>query len=376
MHSRIQTLGMMLLPWLGVLAVLAILGTVLFPMLLRETDVTVAGQETASLKTFGDSLRSAIVRNGYIPAHTNWTAVVAAEAGLDVAKVATNARRQPRILLIDTNGWFSTVPLPYTQTYSGTTNLPLNARLMIATSLGKALPLTNGPLNASDFSALWNAAEGTTNFPTSGPWAGWNGSSGDVKLERIHLSPLFVSLYLITYSPSNGVPNGQYSIGTNTALYPAPFNSGTQPYTAHYYLQSSILRLYHAPTNSNLDSVQILNRDGSYIYDYADRVWKGSAVGGILPAGVDISGVVSAFISSVPNTSAQNANQQVLVVQAMMNYMSNYNAWASGSTAGGVSFGDNSLRNYLRNTVQPDLMSTVQGLFMGSYYPTNAGTCQ
>jgi hypothetical protein len=56
--------------------------------------------------------------------------------------------------------------------------------------------------------------------------------------------------------------------------------------------------------------------------------------------------------------------------------MSNYNVWASGSTAGGVSFGDNSLRNYLKNTVQPDLMSTVQGLFMGSYYPTNAGTCQ
>ena len=60
----------------------------------------------------------------------------------------------------------------------------------------------------------------------------------------------------------------------------------------------------------------------------------------------------------------------------MMNYMSNYNVWANGSTAGGVSFGDNTLKNYLKNTVQPNLMATVQGLYMGSYYPTNAGSCQ
>src|SRR5437870_3192203 len=104
--------GMMLLPWLGVLAVLAILGAVLLPMLIRETDVNVASQESTTLKGFGNALQSAILRYGYIPAHTNWATVVAAETGVDLASVTNNARRQPRILLIDTNGWFSTVSLP------------------------------------------------------------------------------------------------------------------------------------------------------------------------------------------------------------------------------------------------------------------------
>ena len=323
------------------------------------------------MKTIGNALQSAILRNAYIPAQTNWAAVAAAEAGVDIATVASNVRRQPRILLLDTNGWFSSVSLPYTQTYAGTTNLPVNARLMIATSLGKALPLSSGQLSASDFSALWNAAEGTTNFPASGPWAGWNGSSADVKLERIHLSPLFVSLYLMTYSSPT---NGQYSIGTNTTLYPAPFNNGAQPSNPHYYLQSTVLKLFNGSPTNTLDSVQILNRDSSYMYE--NGIWKSSAVGGVLPGGIDIGGVVSGFIGATPNTQAQNSTQQVMVAQAMMTYMSNYNAWASGATAGGVSFGDSNLRNYLKNTVQPNLMSTVQGLFMGSYYPTNAGSCQ
>ena len=49
----------------------------------------------------------------------------------------------------------------------------------------------------------------------------------------------------------------------------------------------------------------------------------------------------------------------------MINYMSNYNAWAGGS------FSDNNLQNYLQKTVQPNMMSAVQGLFLGSYYATN-----
>jgi hypothetical protein len=90
-----------------------------------------------------------------------------------------------------------------------------------------------------------------------------------------------------------------------------------------------------------------------------------------MPGGVDISGVVLAFLNAVPNTDAQNgANQQTLVAQAMMNYMSNYNAWAAGN------FTDNNLKAYLKNTVQPNMMSTVQGIYQGAYYATNAGACQ
>src|ERR1700752_3148508 len=94
-HRRRSAKGVMLRPWLGVLAVLAIAGALLLPMLVRETDVSVALQESATLKTFGNALQSAILRNGYIPAHTNWAAVVATEAGVDMMTVATNSRYQP-----------------------------------------------------------------------------------------------------------------------------------------------------------------------------------------------------------------------------------------------------------------------------------------
>ena len=45
--------------------------------------------------------------------------------------------------------------------------------------------------------------------------------------------------------------------------------------------------------------------------------------------------------------------------------LSNYDAWVGGS------FADSNLKNYLQNTVQPNMMSAVQGLFLGSYYATN-----
>ena len=77
-------------------------------------------------------------------------------------------------------------------------------------------------------------------------------------------------------------------------------------------------------------------------------------------------GVVAQFLAAPANNRAQNPSaQQTLVVQSMMTYMSNYDRWASGN------FTDNNLRNYLKNTVQPNMIAAVQGLYTGNYYPTN-----
>lgn len=345
------------------LAVLAILTVWLLPALIREIDFRVARDESATLKTLGNALQSAAQRHGYIPAETGWAETVAAEAGLAITSVATNPRRQARLLLIDTNGWFNNVSLPYTQTAAGTTNRPLNARMIIASSLGRALPLAAGPLSAGEFSALWRAAEGTTNFPTTGLWAGWNGRADDVKIERVYLSPLFVELGIETYVPPAAAPQGLYSIGTNGTLYAAPYHSDQSPVPRAYYLQNTVLRLHRH--TGNLDSTQVLSRDGSFMYQ--NGIWKSSAAGGAMPGGVDIAGVVHAFLNAVPNTEARyGAAQQKLVVQSMMNYMSNYIAWADGN------FTDDSLKSYLLVTVQPNMITTLQEFFQGVYYPTNA----
>jgi hypothetical protein len=335
----------------------------LLPALIREIDFRVARDESATLKTLGDALKSAVQRHSYIPSETNWTQTVAPEAGLAVSAVATNPRGRPRLLLVDTSGWFTNIALPYTQTAAGAANLPVNARMMIASSLGTALPLTNGPLSAGEFSALWQAAEGTANFPTNGLWAGWNGRSDDVKLERVNLSAQFVSLRVVTYSQVES--NGLYSIGSDNTLHAAPYRNDQDPDSVPpaYYLQDTILKL-HSDTG-NLDSTQVLIRDGSFMYQ--NGIWKGSGGGGGMPAGVDIAGVVYAFLNATPNAQARYGDQQQkLVVQSMMSYMSNYIAWADGN------FTDNNLKNYLLDTVQPAMIATAREIFQGTYYPTNA----
>src|SRR5438552_18063340 len=111
--------GIALLYWIAVLAVVVMLTAFLLPALIREIDVRVAREESASLKTLGNALQSAAQRHGYMPAEAGWAGTVAAEAGMASASVATNPRRQPRLLLIDTSGWFTNVSLPYIQTPAG-----------------------------------------------------------------------------------------------------------------------------------------------------------------------------------------------------------------------------------------------------------------
>src|SRR5436190_10131729 len=86
-----------LIELIGVLAVIAILAAILVPSLVRKMDVLAGQQESAILKSYSDALQQSIMRNRYIPAHTNWVSVVATELGMDVAKVTTNTRNQPRI---------------------------------------------------------------------------------------------------------------------------------------------------------------------------------------------------------------------------------------------------------------------------------------
>jgi type II secretory pathway pseudopilin PulG len=360
--------GVALIAWIGVVAVIAIGIAFLLPALLREIDYSVARSESATLKTLGNALQTAIQHQSYIPYQGDWHQRVSAETGMALASITNNPRNKPRILVIDTNGWFGTELLPYTQDFAGTTNFPLNARMMIVTSLGASLPISGGPVSASVFSNLWNAADGAK--LTTAPWTTWSGQPQDVKVERVNLSPLFVTLRMVTHP--QGAPQGLYSIGSEGGVHPAEYQNDQSPTPPRYYIQGTALRLYwyDVPTlTGHLDSTQIMDRDGSFMYE--NGKWRSSSAGGMMPGGVDISGIVLAFLNSVPNLNAQNgADQQRLVVLSMMNYMSNYIAWANGN------FTDNNQKNYLKSTVQPNMMYTVQGLFMGAYYPVNGGACE
>lgn len=372
---------MTLIEMIGVLAVLAILAAVLLPALIREADKLAADTESANLQAYSDALQQSIERYRYIPGESDWATNIASQLGVSTYLVATNARHQARIFVIDpalqigANGGglpyaqtnFASFPFGSQVTSGGVLVAPVSPRVMIVSSLGASLAnlasaVANGTLTANDFSNLWNTADGTV--PSGGVWAGWNGQPADVKVQRINLSPLFVHLVLDTYESAQ---NGYYSLDS------APLASVSTNSVEGYFIQNTVLGLYNGSTSSSLDSQQVLIRDGSFVYDA--NVWRSSIIGGLLPGGGDLAGVVAQFLAAPPNLVANglvgtsgNALQQQ-VVTSFISYMSNYDTWAAEG------FPNNSFLTYLQKTVQPTMMTNVQQLYGGgnssAFYPTS-----
>ena len=363
-----------LIEMIGILAVLAILAAVIVPMLVKELDKSVANQEKATLNSLSVALQQSILNTRVIPNETTWYSAVASQLGLGTNDILYNVRQQshlqPRVFLIDPAQQFGTyaagpLGLPYSQTnyLTGLTNC--NARLMIVSSLGRALPntISNGicsPGHPEFFSNLWNAVF------SDAAWSSWPGNTNDVIVQRINLAPLFVHLFLNKFPNSS---TASYNIdGTTTTTVPALGING-------YFIEGSILGLF---TNSpvGLDTQQVLSRDSSFLFEKGpsdNGVWRGNLSGALLAGGVmNIGDVVQQFLNATPNVNAQNPNgnaQQKLAVDSMLNYISNYNVWAVQ-----YNYNNNGLKSYL-TTLQSTMLSSLQGLYSGTYFPTNPSAC-
>src|SRR5438034_7361415 len=130
-----------LIEMIGVLAVIAILLTIIAPSFVRQMDKTAGDQESTALKSFGDALQQSILRNRYIPSDADWASAIATETGVDIASVTNTPRRQPRFFLIDPNlSIAGAAGLPYTQSSTGSVSQPVSPRVMILSSIGTPLP--------------------------------------------------------------------------------------------------------------------------------------------------------------------------------------------------------------------------------------------
>jgi type II secretory pathway pseudopilin PulG len=230
---RLQCSGLSLIELIGILAIISLFAVVLFRSLIRETDADVSFKERATLRAYGEALKTAIKNNSSIPHwnllnSTNWAAFVGDVVGASPLNVYVNSRNQPRVMLVDTDGWLGTITLPYVQTATGTGVLPSKARVILLTSVGERLPLDLGPGGLVDsvaFDSLWESVNGS--FLTNSAWNGWNGRPQDILVERVFLSPLFVTISLTTQESSSAL--GLYAIGSDTNLYPAPLTGINDP---------------------------------------------------------------------------------------------------------------------------------------------------
>jgi len=338
-----------LIEMVGVLAVIAITAAMLIPVLTKTTDSAVASQETVSLQSFGTALQNNIMRNRAIPSPTTWASVVAGELGLTLSNVTSNVRQQARLLLVDTNG-FGSLTLPYSQTAAGTPNPLTNStlpRLMIVTSLGKALPAilgTNGFPTATNFNALWNCPSGV--IPTNSPWNTWTGNAADVNVQRISLSTLFAHLVLNNTDPTNAI----YGIDT----FAASKLAATNQFSA-YYLVGTVFNLYMAGTN--LEASQVLQRDSSWTF--SGGIWRSApapAVSSItLVSTTDpLQSLVQTFCTNTCNPWTHT--YPTTVYNDFTNYMGLYMQYSTGGfTNRTLRTAINSCCNQLNNNDIPNL---------------------
>jgi type II secretory pathway pseudopilin PulG len=345
---------------IGVLAVLAILATIIISSTPRQLDIAAANLEGTNLVNYATALQNSILRNRYIPGTNDVIQVIATELGMDAKDVSTNSRNNPRIFVFDPGWAFYTndalnavslgplmssgrawqqgiggafmLPNGTGQYGGGSNNPPYKPRLMILSNLGTVpLALPSG-FDEGDFAARWDAADGTV--PTGGHWA-WGGNGDDMRVQRINLTPLFVHVILYNYNYPTTV-QGRYAIdrdkqGSVTNIVP----NGTYGVDT-YFIRGTILGLLKsAAAGGTLDADQILNRDTSFAY--VEDVWRSSIN---LGEGIDpraalmgnaLWATAATFMGSRYYTNAVNGVTPPIVVSNMANFMSNYIVWATNN---------------------------------------------
>lgn len=366
----------------AVVAVIAVLAASVLPAMVRHTDRLVAQQEAATLSSFANAFQQAVLTSRRIPDQTTWYSVIATNMGVSINDVLYNVRQQAhqqaRVFLIDPSlqvGLGSSPSgLPYVQTnfISGTPGspmLPVSPRVMIVSSLGKALPMSSGVFSSgypADFANLWNAADGTV--PSAGAWSGWTGSPADVIVQRINLAPLFVRLVLGNYNPSSTASQGYYTVDPLSGAVPTPVT-----YVDGYFIRSTVLALYNGALAANLDTQLVLNQDSSFVFEQG--IWRNTL---LAPAGGTAGStgdLVQQFLNATPNVYAAYPYtnlQQIMIVTNMLSYMSNYVNWAAATSS---NFNKGSSFYSTLQTVHNSLVASMQGLYATTPNPTNPAAC-
>jgi type II secretory pathway pseudopilin PulG len=328
-----------LIEMIGVLAIVAILASIIVSTTTRRLDIAAANLESTTQVRYAAALQASILRNRNIPGTNNWADTIAVELGVNTASITTSPRNLLRCFLIDRKLQIGTGGLPYFQSnivqnlsISNQMNPPFSPRVMIVSSLSTPLPsfVTNGTYSDADFSNLWNWSDQSSAPPTNWP-ANWNNRGNDLVVQRIDLTSLFVHVTLQNYLPTD---QGSYAVD---GLPPNPVTNGV---VSAYLLKNSILGLLIDPGSggtNQLQADQVLSRDASFFC--VEQVWRGSLnfgpssvqtppVGDVSEAeavGAAFAATAGAFIRS-PYNILPSGMTPLLVVNSMSNFMSVYNS--------------------------------------------------
>lgn len=225
--------GFTLMEMIGVMAVLAILASVLAPSVFESIDRAYAEAEVANLEQLADSLVSHILDSKTIPRQNpnSWVPALSDYTSFTEAQTEFNKRGFRRRIYADPR-FFTTsdANFPgYTQT-NGLTTTPNSPRLMIVSNVKGNVP--GPPTSGADFDAIWDQTAGAPLL-----------EDADIKIKRINLRAYFHRVLATnqnTQQPSYGLES--------QALQPVPGAvGGVDGTTTRYVLRDTELRLFAPP---------------------------------------------------------------------------------------------------------------------------------
>jgi prepilin-type N-terminal cleavage/methylation domain-containing protein len=266
---RSSSRGFSLIEMIGVLAIIAIVASVITPNLARRISRINGEKEDDTLAVLGDGLARYVKSYQVVPGANTWVTNVSTMTGLPVKQVRyfnadTNNARVYLIhpTFVPTNAATSD-PL-WTQASAGAT-LVSNARIIIVSSqkANLALPISSGKAaSTAAFDAIWDwNFDPVTKAPPSG-WPGsWTGNGEYLHVQRINLAGQF---YRVTFSNSqypSVYPLVQFGSASATTL------NSTSAIDA-YYIQSTPLRLYKdSGAGSALDLSYTVESAMNFLYE-------------------------------------------------------------------------------------------------------------
>jgi type II secretory pathway pseudopilin PulG len=307
---------------IAVLAIIAVLVAATVPTIIRRVDQAAWTRETSDLNSIADSLTQSITRNKTIPGTNNWATAIANQMSLQVSAITTNSRRFARAFLVDPAYQIgsSVAGQIYTQTTNGTSK-PVSARVMIVSSLARALPVSTGIPTSNEFNAIWITAESAK--PTTATWTNWAGKGDDLRIKKLNLEPLFYQLILVDHTgDTNNRP--QFSIDSSI---PALVPSGALGLNK-YYLDGSVVGLHGG--SGQVQSRQLLKRNISFLFE--SSAWRGQVQGdqqAFSASGADFYNHAVTFFNHQTNPHASSGGSQYGVMIAMYTFMFDYTYWAN-----------------------------------------------
>jgi len=254
--------GFTLIEMIGVLAVMAILASVVTPNALRSLDHAAITAEVQTLSHLGEQTKNYLRDQGVAPTPANWTTTIGGYADISPIDIATNKRQIARVFLTDP----ATVP---------------TQRVIILSSMraGLSLPTSANINTAVRFQDIWQTAD--RSVPTAiswGGWAAWNAvaNSGDfLVIERVNLTPVYsTDLQNLTLTLNNrGAATASYNIVLANGTVQAAVNilaGGTAVLSNRHAKER--FNLYRASGGVALDYSYVLSTTGK-TFDFNGVNW-------------------------------------------------------------------------------------------------------